>query len=122
MAKILVVEDDAVLLNLYQSVLDQAGFETFVAYDGSEGLRLAKKHDPELVLLDLMMPKTNGFEFLQSLGVKDNPQVKVIVFSNTALPEQMQLAKDLGAIDYVLKAASFTPKQILEIVHKALKS
>ena len=120
MAKILIVEDQQIFQNLYQAIFERENFEIVAAYDGEEGLNLAGEHQPDLILLDLMMPKVDGIEFLKRYKPRDHPETKVIVFSNAEIPELMQAADELGAFKFLVKATFFTPKQLLATVWEAL--
>jgi len=112
--RILIVEDDPLLSKMYQTKLSIEGFEARAAYDGEEGLKMVKGDPPNLILLDLMLPKMDGFSVLKEL--KKLPKIKdipVIVFSNLAQASDIQLAKELGAADYIVKA-HLTPNAVVE--------
>src|SRR3989338_7918354 len=107
MHKILIVEDDQFLSKLYKIKLQKEGFEVELAFDGQEGLEKFKSFKPELVLLDLIMPKIDGFTFLAKM--KEDPdlysdKVPIIVFSNLGQDSDFQKAKELGAQDFFIKA------------------
>ena len=115
MSKILVAEDDKFLVKVYEAKLTKAGFEAKIAQDGEEALEILKTFTPEIILLDLMMPKKDGFQVLAEL--KADPKLKgipVIVTSNLSQPEDKKKAMDLGAKDYIVK--SDTPIQ--DIIEK----
>ena len=115
MKKILVAEDDKFLVKVYESKLVKAGFEAKIAQDGEEVLEILKTFTPEIILLDLMMPKKDGFQVLTEL--KADPKLKsipVIVTSNLSQPEDKEKALEMGAKDYIVK--SDTPIQ--EIIDK----
>lgn len=111
--KILIAEDEKALARALELKLTSAGFIISVAHDGEEALAkiLAEKFD--LVLLDLVMPKKDGFSVLENLKAKGNT-TPVIVSSNLSQEEDFQKAKSLGAVDYFIK--SDTP--LSEIVNK----
>lgn len=120
MAKILVVEDDPALRKIYVSILTKEGHAVTGAFDGTEGLRLATESEPDLILLDMMMPNMNGIEFLRAYDIKGrHPTVKVIAFSNTEKPEFMHEAPKLGAAKYITKY-SFSPKALVELIGQTL--
>lgn len=103
--KIFVAEDDHFLRKVYQTKLTQEGFMVEVAVDGEEALKKIRQNKPDLLLLDLVMPKLNGFDVLEEMG-KD-PELKkipVIVLSNLGQSEDIQRTRDLGAKDYLVKA------------------
>lgn len=104
-AKILVVEDEEILLTALQEELKQAGYETEGAVDGEEGLAKVKTFKPDLVLLDLVMPKMDGMQVLKKL--KEDPQSKdlsVVILTNLSDYERISEALSLGAKDYLVKA------------------
>lgn len=116
MGKVLIVEDDLILRSAYTTVLTMEGFEVRGAQDGLEGLQMAKDDEPDVILLDMLMPKLSGTEFLKKYNLlKNHPNVKVIVFSNTAVPEQMSEVMELGAARYLTKS-EFTPKEMVTTI------
>lgn len=120
MAKILIVEDDASLRKIYVTILIKEGYEVAAAVNGKEALQLAEESEPDLILLDMMMPKMNGIEFLRAYDVKGkHPNVKVIAFSNTEKPEFLNEAPKLGAIKYMTKY-SFSPKAMVGLIKETL--
>lgn len=104
---ILLVEDDPMLTELYQTKLEMDGFQVSVATDGESGLAQVKKLKPDLILLDIMLPKLNGFEVLKS--VKQQPltaKIPVIVLTNLGgekADSDKQLALNLGADEFLVK-------------------
>jgi DNA-binding response OmpR family regulator len=119
--KILVVEDEASLLDLYQVKLLQEGYEVFVAKNGEEGFDLAKEYIPDLVLLDILMPDVDGYAMLKK--VKDDPKTKkvpVIIFSNLSQKEEIEKGLRLGARDFIIKT-SVTPGELAVKVKEYLK-
>lgn len=119
--KILLVEDDPMVVRMYQKKLDKEGFRVTVAFNGQEGLEALKKEKPDLILLDIMMPKMNGIEMLKK--VKADPAAKnipVVILTNLGdRPEDVQKAKDLGAEDYWVKA-NISLKEVVEKIKKIL--
>jgi len=103
--KILIVEDEEALRKVLQEKMEHSGFETFVAKDGDEAWDMAKNKNPDLILLDLVLPKRSGFDVLGLL--KQNSELKdipVIVLSNLAEDENLKKALAMGAEDYFVKA------------------
>lgn len=103
--KIVVVEDDEALAKVLYTELSDAGFDTSQAFDGESGLELVKSKHPDLVLLDLVLPKKQGFEVLEEL--KKSPDTKAIpVIILTVLDEADDIKKGLklGADDYIAKS------------------
>ena len=118
--KILIVEDENFLLDMYKMKFEQGGFEVITAVDGEEAIRTSKREKPDIILLDIMMPKINGFEVLENL--KTSPITKlipVLIFSNFSQKEKIKKGIALGAIDYFLKT-NYTPTQVLEKVKNIL--
>ncbi len=121
MAKILVVEDERHLNRAYQMILEKQGHDTFTAFDGTEALEITQDLEPDLILLDLRMPKMGGVEFLKNYNLStDHPDVKVIIFSNLDMQKEIDEAYKLGAHKYVLKAWA-TPKELVQLVKNILK-
>ena len=105
MARILLAEDDRFLRKAAEARLRQHGFTVFTAVDGEEALRVARAEKPDLLLLDLIMPKVQGFEVLRAL--KQDPAtaaIPVIVLSNLGQERDVQQAMELGALAYFIKA------------------
>ena len=105
MARILLAEDDRFLRKAAEARLRQHGFTVFTAVDGEEALRVARAEKPDLLLLDLIMPKVQGFEVLKAL--KQDPAtaaIPVIVLSNLGQERDVQQAMELGALAYFIKA------------------
>lgn len=111
---ILVVEDEAELAEIYRVILEQSGYDVTVAHNGKIALEKVV-NSPDLILLDLRMPIMNGVEFLEKYSLKEHPKVKVIVFSNYDLQDEIDDAYRLGAERYMLKAWA-SPKELLQIV------
>jgi len=101
-----------------QFCLKNEKYRVIVARDGEEGLILANKQMPDLILLDLILPKINGFEFLKRLrNDKKINQLPVMVFSNLSQKEDVDQAKEYGVIDFFVKA-NITTNDLTEIVNK----
>jgi two-component system, OmpR family, alkaline phosphatase synthesis response regulator PhoP len=107
MAKILVVEDDPILQKTLSEVLEREGFEVFSAGDGELAIRLAKEKLPDLILLDIIVPKKSGFEVLEAVKEDEKTkEAKVIMLTNLEGSADISRALDLGASSYVVKADS----------------
>ena len=101
---ILLVEDDLFFQNFYSKKLLEHGFKVSVAGDGNEALSKMKVEIPDIVLLDLILPKKDGFEVLKEVSLSDKlNRVPIIVFSTLGQKEDVDRAKKLGAVDYVNK-------------------
>lgn len=117
--KILVVEDEATLQKALNDVLAQEGYEVLSALDGAAGLNLAKKENPDLILLDIILPKMDGFDVLRGLK-EENYKIPVIVLTNLSDINDIQKALDLGATTYLVKA-DFHLEDVLKKVKEVLK-
>lgn len=104
MGYILLTEDDALLVRLYQEKFKHDGLDVKVAGDGEEALAIVSNECPDLILLDIMMPKMNGLEVLKKLKAKKSTQhIPVIVLSNLSDSKYPLQALELGAVDYLIK-------------------
>ena len=103
--KILLVEDDEALANVYKSRLDIEGFETFWVANGEDTLAEATKFKPDLVLLDAMMPKISGFDVLDILrNTPETANIHVIMLTALSQPKDKERAESLGVDDYLVKS------------------
>lgn len=123
MNKILLVEDDRILAKLYQVKFQKAGFDAQLAFDGQEGLDLMKSFGPDLIILDLIMPKVDGIAFLEK--VRENPELAgrgtpILILSNLGQESDIKKATELGAKDFFIKA-DISLEQMVEKVRKYLK-
>lgn len=103
--KILIIEDEPTLQKVMTKMLQDEGFEIKNALDGETGLLVASEFNPDLILLDLILPRKNGFEVLDQL--KQNEETKaipVLVLSNLENSQDIQRAVSLGAIGYLVKS------------------
>lgn len=116
--RILIIEDEKILAEMYQEKFKQTGFEVISAMEAEEGLRIAEKEKPDLILLDILLPRENGIFFLKNLkNNKEISSIPVIVFSNFDDPNIRKQAKQFGAKDYLIKT-DYTPRQIVEQIKK----
>src|SRR5215469_16973419 len=120
--KILIIEDDQLVANIYRNKFALEGFQAETAPDGDIGLDLVNSFRPDAVLLDLVLPRVTGLEVMRKLRAqKDFETLPVIVFSNTYLSNMVQEAWKAGATKCLSKA-SCTPKQVIDAVRSTLKS
>lgn len=120
MAKILVIEDDPRLEITYDTIFQRHGHTVVRAHDGEEGLSKAESENPDIILLDMLMPKLNGIEFLKQFDVKNkHPNAKIIVFSNMDSSDLQQQAADLGVTRYEVKSR-FSPSELAQLVNETL--
>ena len=114
--KVLLIEDEEIMINLLQKKLIQEGYEVSIARDGEEGLKMTKEQRPDIILLDIIMPKMGGFEVMEEIA-KD-PELKkipIVVISNSGQPVELDKARDLGAKDWLIKT-EFDPQEVIEKV------
>lgn len=103
--RILLVEDDRFLRRAAEASLRQRGFEVTVAADGEEGLAKVRAEIPDLILLDLLMPKVSGLEMLRRLRADETTRgVAVLILTNSSREQDVQEINDLGVTDYLVKA------------------
>lgn len=117
--KVLIVEDEKILQDVYKLILSSGGYEVYTASDGEQGLQKIKTAHPDIVLLDIFMPKMDGKELLRNIDLSDYPGMRVIVYSNLSDKSTEVEVRSLGAHDFVLKS-SLTPNDLLELVKKSL--
>lgn len=118
--KILVAEDDETLGFVLKERLARAGFDVDYVPDGEQALNAIRKNKPDLVLLDLLMPRINGLEVIRQIMRNDKKAPAIVVLSNSGLEEEVKKALSLGAKDYYVKA-EFDPDQIVKLIDKHLK-
>ena len=114
--KILIIEDEKVLAEMYKDKFIQAGFEVILAYSSEEALKVLQKEKPDLILLDILLPRINGIGFLTR--IKKNSEISsipVIAFSNYDDAETKGEALRLGVKDYLIKT-NYTPQEIIDKV------
>lgn len=119
--KIALIEDEEVLLDVLENKLKREGFEVFTAKDGVAGLDIVRASRPSIILLDIVMPKMDGFEVLAHLH--DDPElskIPVIIISNSGQPVEIEKALSMGVKDYLIKA-EFDPQEVLEKINNQLK-
>jgi len=119
--KILVVEDDKFLRELISQKLTKEGYAVVEAVDGEKGIESIKTEEPDLVLLDLILPGIDGFEVLAKM--KSDPglaEIPVIILSNLGQKDDIEKGLEMGANDYLIKA-HFTPGEIIEKIQVVLK-
>jgi len=111
--RILLIEDEEIIVSLLTRKLEAEGYFVEVARDGALGLQLIRKKKPDLVLLDMLLPKMNGFSVLEALHKeKILPELPVIIVSNSGQPIEVERALELGVRDYLIKI-NFDPEEVL---------
>jgi len=117
---ILFIEDESALQKTFSEVLDQEGYKVMSALDGELGLRLAKQKKPDLILLDLILPKIHGFEVLKELkGDEATKDIPVIVLTNPEGIGDVEKALELGATTYLVKA-TYSLEEVISKIKKTL--
>lgn len=119
MKKILIIEDEKDLADVLGEKLARHGYQVIYAREGEEGLAKIKKDKPDLVLLDILMPKKNGLEVLQTMNKEGLMSVPVMVISNSGQPVEIEEVLKLGAKDYLVKT-EFDPDEVIAKVAKLL--
>lgn len=118
--KILLVEDDVFMLEILSEKLKKSGFDVSIAKDGEDCMKILESLRPDIILLDILMPKIDGFEVLRIMKTKNElSNIPIVVLSNLGQKEEIQRAMDLGARDYIVKA-NFTTREIVEKINSVL--
>jgi len=121
MKKLLIVEDEPMLMEMYVAKLSEQGIDILSANSAEQGFAMAKKEKPDLILLDILLPMGNGIDLLEKIRKdEDIKDLKVLTFSNYDEPGTKKKAMQLGSIDYLIKT-NYTPNQIAEIIANLLK-
>lgn len=122
MIKILIVEDDPFLQKMYQKKFELENFSVETAGDGEEGLVKMKSFGPDLVLMDIMMPKLNGIDAVEK--AREDPalaQIPILILTNLSSTEDAKLAVGRGAVGYLVKS-DYTPAQVIGKIKEILKT
>lgn len=118
--KILVIEDEATLQKALIDALEQSGYETVSALDGEEGWKFVREEMPDLVLLDIILPKMDGFDVLRNIkSAMETSKIPVIILTNLGDLNNIQKALELGANTYLVKA-DFHLDDVLKKVEQTL--
>lgn len=119
--KVLIVEDEQMLAEMYATKFTMEGFDATQAHDGVAGLEAAQNDTPDIILLDVIMPKLDGFAVLKELRLHDETKkTPVILLTNLGQDEDIKKGKELGASDYFVKA-NHTPAEVVNKVREVLK-
>ncbi len=118
--KILIIEDEEILLELLEKKLTQEGYQVRIAKDGIEGLEKVEQEIPDVILLDIVMPRMGGFEVMERLHKNEKfSKIPIIIISNSGQPVEIDLAQKLGAKDWLIKT-DFDPQEVIEKVIKQI--
>lgn len=118
---LLIVEDEPLIQKVYQTHLEKKGFKVLTANNGKEGLKASKKEQPDLILLDILMPVMDGMTMLEELR-KDawGKSARVLVLTNLSMDEDSKFIKELGAIGFLVKA-DHTLEDVSDKINEILK-
>lgn len=120
MKKVVIVEDEQILGDILLNKLYGEGYRAYWELDGEAGLNRIREVKPDLILLDVIMPKKDGYEVLEEIGKdKELKKIPVIVISNSGQPVEIERILRLGAKDYIVKA-QFSPEEVLDKVRKLI--
>jgi DNA-binding response OmpR family regulator len=118
--KILLIEDDPFLSSMYSAKFEMENFSVSAAEDGEKGLKAASSFKPDIILLDILMPKMNGFEVLEKLKAdKETDAIPVILLTNLNQRDEIERGMSLGADDYLIKA-HFMPSEVVDKIKKII--
>ena len=118
-AKILVVDDDKKIVELVTLYLKKDGYQVLAAYDGQQAIELARRKQPDLIVLDLMLPQVDGVDVCRTLRVRGESPVPIIMLTGRSTDEDKLAGLDLGADDYVTKP--FNPRELLARIRAVLR-
>lgn len=120
-ARVMLVEDDIFLSGMYVKKLELEDFEVLLASDGKQGLKMIQDQPPDLILLDIMLPKMSGFDLLKEIKKeKKTKDIPVILLTNLGQKKHVEKGFALGAKDYLIKA-HFMPSEVIDKVKNILK-
>lgn len=115
--KVLLVEDDSFISKMYVTKFTLQKFNVLAAGDGEEGLRMAIAEIPDIILLDIMLPKMDGWQVLEHLKANESTKnIPVLLLTNLGAQEDIERGLQLGAIDYMIKA-HFIPSEVIEKIN-----
>jgi len=118
--KVLIIEDDYYISDMYKIKLESAGFEVILAKDGIEGIKMLESEKPDVILLDVIMPRMDGFSVLKT--IKDNKNfdnIPVVLLTNLGQKENVERGLKLGAEGYIIKA-HFTPTEVVDKIKEVM--
>lgn len=119
--KILIIEDEKSLVKLISEAINHEKFKVVLAIDADEGMSKVISEKPDLIILDILLPGKNGFEFLKDIKTrKGMEKIPVIILSNLGQEEEIRMSLELGAIDYLVKS-DFTIDEVIAKIIKAIE-
>ena len=116
--KILLVEDEPLIQDIYLKKFQEAGFDITCVFSAEEAEKILRKRSFHLIILDILLPKEDGFSFLKKLR-KEKNNIPVVVFSNLEGEEYLKEAKKHKAKDYLIKA-NYTPSEIVQKIQQII--
>src|SRR3989344_4051472 len=119
--KALLVEDDQLILEMYKARMANEGWEVFTTDRGSEALKLAKEHKPDIILLDVILPETDGFSILKELNAESSTKnIPVIMLTNLGQESDQNRGKDMCVEGYFIKS-QHTPADVITKIENLIK-
>jgi len=118
--KILLIEDEEALVEVLSTKLDREGYEVKVGFDGEEGFGMIKDYQPDIILLDIVMPKMDGYDVLEKMR-EEGIKIPVIIISNSGQPVEIEKTKQLGAVDHLIKT-QFNPADVVTMIERYMES
>lgn len=117
---ICIIDDDSIIVSMYRKKFELDGFKTVTASNGIDGLKIIKQEKPDIVLLDIVMPKLDGLELLKRMrALREIAGIPVIILTNLDSSKERRIACELGALFYLPKA-DYLPKEVLKLVKEIL--
>lgn len=118
--KVLIVEDDGFISEVYITKITAEGFSVIMANDGEKALELTRSKNPDLILLDITIPKIDGIEFLKKIRSEEEvSDILVIVLTNSNEEEHLSQARELGVSEYLIKS-HYTPSEVVLKIREVL--
>ena len=119
--RVLIVEDEPAILYSLKKIMAEAGYQVTTAEDGEKGLNMIKNDRPDLILLDIMLPKVNGFDIMEFIKKEEaTKNIPVMVLTNLNDPDSIKRSVALGAAGHLIKTET-RPQEILAHINKILK-
>ncbi len=118
--KILLIEDEEALVEVLSIKLDREGYEVKIGFDGEEGYNMIKDFNPDIILLDIVMPKMDGYDVLEKMR-EEGIKIPVIIISNSGQPVEIEKTKQLGAVDHLIKT-QFNPADVVTMIQRYMDS
>ena len=117
--RVLICDDDPVILRLLQVNLELEGFDVLLAHNGEEALEIARSEHPDLIILDIMMPRMDGYEACEKLKtLEDTKDIPIVFLSAKAQQSDIEKGKSYGVADYLTKP--FDPNDLIDVLDRLL--